>query len=59
MLLYNRVEPELTDSFYAIVHAFSSIHARDLIREMCEAGSDHESLEFVQKIDDFEVNGVI
>lgn len=49
----------LTDLFYAIVHAFSSIQVRDLIGEMCEAGPDRKSLEFVQKIDDFEMNGVI
>lgn len=49
-------QTELTDSFNAIVRAFSSIRARHLIRKMQGGTGPRKSR---QKIDDFEVNGVI
>lgn len=46
----------LTNSFYAIVHTFSSIHGISFAK--C-ARPDRESLGVYKKIDDFEVNGVM
>lgn len=40
----------LTDSFYATARAFSSIHARDLIREMHRAVPGRESLGVCKKL---------
>lgn len=60
VLFYSYAEGQtgLTDSFYAIVRAFSSVHARDLIRKMHRAALKCESLGLRKNLMTSKVNGV-